>query len=101
MNSLNMIGRLIADPDFKVVKEKELTTFTLAVDDRFSDHTSFIDCQAWGKTAETIANHCHKGKQIGVTGRIRQERWENDEGQKRSRVLMVVEKFTFTSKKDE
>ncbi len=100
MNSLNLMGRFVADPDFKVVNSKELATFTLAVDDRFGGEASFFDCQSWGKTAENIANHFQKGKQIAITGRIKQERWEKD-GQKRSRVLVVVEQFSFVGKKED
>ena len=81
------------------MNDKELASFTIAVDDR-GDYTNFIDCTAWGKTAETIANHFAKGKQIGVSGRLRQDRWEKD-GQKRSKVGVVVENFTFCGKKED
>lgn len=100
VNSINLIGRLTDEPEFKADVGKGLTTFTIAIDDRYSDYTSFIDCQSWGKTAENIANHFHKGKQIGVTGRIKQDRWEK-EGQKCSKVVVVVENFTFCGKKDD
>jgi single-strand DNA-binding protein len=100
MNTVNAIGRFVSDPEFKMAGDKELTTFTVAVDERYGDHTNFFDCQAWGKTAEVIANHFNKGKQIGISGRLKQDRWEKD-GQKRSRVFIVVENFTFCGKKDD
>ena len=102
MNSVNLTGRLTADPNFSVVKEKGLCKFSIAVNDRFNkDNADFIDCVAWGKTAELIADHFHKGKEIGLTGRLKQERWETDEGKKRSRVTVICETFDFIGKKDD
>lgn len=102
MNSLNIVGRFVSDPTFKVTQNgKEVTTFTIAVDNRFDpDNANFFDCVSFGKTAENIANHFHKGKQIAITGRIQQERWEKD-GQKRSKVSIICEQFTFVGSKDD
>lgn len=102
MNSVNLTGRLTSDPDFKVVSDKGLCKFSIAVNDRFNrDNADFIDCTAWGKTAELIADHFRKGKEIGITGRLKQERWETDEGKKRSRITVICENFDFIGKKDE
>ena len=100
MNSVNLIGRMVADPSFQVVNDKELTKFVLAVDSR-GDQAHFIDCTCWGKTAELVANHFVKGKQIGVTGELRQERWENKDGAKRSKLTVNVNNVTFVGKKEE
>jgi len=103
VNSVVQIGNLTADPELRYIKDsgKALVTFTIAVNERYSDHTNFFDCQAWDKTADNIANHFKKGKAIGVTGRLKQERWENKEGQNRSKIIIVVEQFDFIGKKDE
>lgn len=100
MNSVNLIGRLVADPAFQVVNDKELTKFVLAVDGR-GEQAHFIECACWGKTAELVANHFVKGKQIGVTGELRQERWENKDGAKRSKLTVNVNNVTFVGKKGE
>ena len=104
MNTITIICRLTADPEVKIVgqgeKAKAVATFTVAVDNRFNDEASFFDVNAWGKTAEVIANHVTKGQQIGITGRLEQQRWEKD-GQKRSKVIIVCDGFSFCGKKEE
>jgi single-strand DNA-binding protein len=69
------------------------------VDDGYGDneHTSFIDCVAWGKTGETIARYLHKGRQVVVIGEIRQDRWKADDGSGRSKVYVKVRSFSFVS----
>ncbi len=104
MNQVIIIGRLTADPELKYTAGKgtALATFTVAVDDRFdNEHTNFFDVTAWGKTAENICNFFVKGKAIGIVGRLKQERWDNKEGQKRSKVGIVLDSFDFIGKKDE
>ena len=100
MNSICLIGRLTADPDFKIVNDKGLSKFTVAVNDRFNkDRADFVDCVAWGKTGELIADHFKKGKEIAINGRLRQERWEKD-GKGRSKIVVVVESFDFIGPKE-
>lgn len=101
MNNVSLVGRMTADPSFSVVSEKGLCKFSIAVNDRFNkDNADFFDCVAWGKTAELIADHFKKGKEIGLTGRLKQERWEKD-GKSRSKVTVVCETFDFIGKKDD
>jgi single-strand DNA-binding protein len=54
----------------------------------------YIDCNAWGKPAEIITQYMTKGSAILVSGRLQQRQWEQD-GQKRSKVEVVVEDFNF------
>ncbi len=62
---------------------------------------SFIDCSAWGKAGEIIAQYAKKGSGILVSGRLDQRSWEDkDSGQKRSRVEIVVEDFNFLGGND-
>jgi len=96
MNDLNKwigIGRLTRDPEVKqTTTGKDVASFSLAINDGWGDKksVSFIDCEAWGKTAEIMGKYCSKGKQIAVTGRLKQDSWEKD-GQKRSKIKIVVE----------
>jgi single-strand DNA-binding protein len=102
MNNWTLIGRMTKEPEISVTTNgKALCKFPLAVNRQFNrDETDFFDCIAWGKTAEIIADHHDKGSQIAVVGRAQQERWEKD-GQKRSKIVMVVDSFDFVgSKKD-
>ena len=68
MNTVNLIGRLTKDPELKYTSNRKGNTrFTLAVS-RNKDETDFINCVAWEKTAENIAEYFKKGSQIAVQG---------------------------------
>ena len=60
--------------------------------------TSFIPCTAWGAQGETIARYFSKGRQILVSGRLQQRRWEDKEtGKNRSAIDVIVEEFSFVN----
>jgi len=69
------------------------------VNDEKREETTFLDAEAWGKTAEIIGEHCAKGHTIYIQGRIKQESWDDKQtGQKRSKLKIVIEEFKFVSK---
>ena len=99
-------GNLTRDPETRSTSGgTSVTGFTIAVNRSFKDAsgsnretTSFIDCSAWGKAGELIAQYCKKGSSLLVSGRLDQRSWEDKETrQKRSKVEIVVEDFTFLS----
>lgn len=99
-----ILGNLTRDPELRVTpKGTAICQFTLAVNRDWKDESgqkrekvSFIDCEAWNKTAETIAKYCAKGRALLVDGRIEQDTWDDKQtGQKRSKLKIVVESFTF------
>ncbi len=54
----------------------------------------WFSCEAWGKTAQVIADYCEKGKQIAVTGRVEFEFWQDKKtGEKRSKPVVKVERI--------
>ena len=78
MNNIVLIGRMTKDPELKYTNNgKGNTRFTLAVQ-RNKDETDFINCVAWEKTAENIAEYFKKGSQIAVQGAIRTGNYEKD-----------------------
>ena len=78
MNTVNLIGRLTKDPELKYTSNgKGNTRFNLAVQ-RNKEETDFINCVAWEKTAENIAEYFKKGSQIAVQGSIRTGSYEKD-----------------------
>lgn len=93
-NFVGLQGNLVADPEI-VGKDQNVARFTIAVNSGFGDNkeTAFIDCVAFGKQVETIKEHLKKGKQIIVRGSIRQNRWENKEGEKRSKLEVILDSF--------
>jgi single-strand DNA-binding protein len=62
------------------------------------EEVTFVDMEAWGKTAEVMHKYLGKGKPVHVTGRLKLDQWEDKEsGQKRSKMKVVVESFEFVA----
>lgn len=101
MAQVQAYGRLTRDPEAKTVGEYSVTQFSIAVNRRRKDseEASFFDCEAWGKTAEAIASHFVKGKEIIVLGELVQDRWTADDGSGRSKVKIKVDRFSFVGSK--
>ena len=99
MNQVNLLGRLTRDPELKYgASGTAFCKFTLAVNRAFKkEETDFINCTAFGKAAETIAEYVRKGDQFAVTGRIQVDVFEKD-GEKRYSTGIMVDGFTFISK---
>ena len=68
--------------------------------DKWEDETSFFDVVIWGKTAESLKPKLIKGRQITVSGYLKQDRWEKD-GQKQSRVQIIAEQVELPNVKAE
>lgn len=96
MNSINLLGRLVRDPEVKQTNNTKLGKFSVGFNDPYNkDKSNFIDCVVFGKTAEIIGEHLGKGDPILITGRIQQDNWEDKEGNKRSKIVLLVERFSF------
>ena len=68
--------------------------------DKWEDEASFFDVVIWGKTAESLKPKLNKGRQITVSGYLKQDRWEKD-GQKQSRVQIIAEQVEVPNVKAE
>jgi single-strand DNA-binding protein len=98
-----IVGNITRDPELRSTPSgAQVCGFSVAVNRNYKDSSgtnqesvSFIDCSAWGRAAEIIAQYAKKGSGILVSGRLEQRSWEDKEGQKRSRVEIVVEDFNF------
>ena len=100
MNSVNIIGRLVRDPEQVATQSgTEMTTFSIAVDDG-KDEVSYYDVKCFKKTAELVARYKKKGEQVGVSGHLKQDRWEKD-GQKRSAVRIIADRVTFVGSRQD
>ena len=101
MNCCNFTGRLTRDPELSHTKGgTPVSKFSIAVRMRRNkageEVTEFIDMNAFGKTAETIAKYLKKGREIAITGEFRTDKWDDREtGQKRSKSYIVVNQFGF------
>ena len=95
-----VMGNLTRDPETKQTNSgHSVTSFTLAVNGR-NDDVAYIDCTAWNKGGETIAQYLHKGDALLVSGRLNQSRWQDKDGNNRSRIDVVVDEFAFIGGKN-
>lgn len=99
INTVALVGRLAKDPDLRTTTSGTgVATFTLAVNRDFKDangnrEADFINCVAWRKTAEILANYAKKGSLIGLIGRIQTRSYENQQGNRVFVTEVVVERF--------
>jgi single-strand DNA-binding protein len=101
LNQVIMIGRLTRDAELKYTSGGVAACkFSIAVNrkkkngDQWVDEANFFDVVLWGRQGEALNQYLAKGKQIGVDGELRQERWQDrDSGQNRSRVEIVASKI--------
>lgn len=97
LNNYSVIGRMTRDLDERAFaytpNGKARLNISIAVNDGYGDnqYTSYFDVVVWGKTAENIKPYLGKGKQICINGRLRQDRWDGNDGAKHSRVVIVAE----------
>jgi len=104
LNKVMLMGNLTRDPELKYTpKGTAIADFALAVNRRYTaesgekrEEVTFIDCEAWSKTAELIGEYFKKGRPIFIEGRLKLDSWDDKQtGQKRSRMRVVVETFEF------
>lgn len=97
MNNVILMGRLTRDPELKYSQAgKAYCRFTVAVNRDFNkDEADFINCLAFGKTAETIAEWLGKGRKIALNGRIQTGNYENKNGEKVNTFEVVADRFEF------
>ena len=101
MNQVNLIGRLVRDPEVRTTQNGDMVTqITLAVDRPMAkDKTDFITCIFWKKAAEIIGNTMYKGRQLGVGGHLTIRSYEGNDGQKRWVTEVVCDKFDYCGPK--
>lgn len=108
MNNVNLIGRLTNDPDVRYTQgERPLAVvrYNLAVDRAYKKDgeqtADFINCIAFGKTAEFTEKYLRKGTKIAVTGHIQTGSYTNRDGNKVYTTDVVVERHEFCESRAE
>lgn len=98
MNKLEVIGRLVKDSETRFTKEgKSITTFTLAVNNT-KDDTTFIKITTFGGTAELIQKYCSKGDLILVDGMVKNNNYEDKDGNKHYDYIFIGNRVEFLSR---
>ena len=106
-NKVILIGNLTRDPELRVTANgNSICKLGLAVnraymtkDGERREETTFVDIDAFGKQAEIISKYMRKGRPLMVEGRLKLDQWES-EGQKRSKLGVVLENFQFLGGRD-
>ena len=103
LNRVFLMGNLTRDPELRYTPNNTaVTNIGIAVnriwrsqDGQKQEETSFIDCEAWGRTAEVINQYLRKGRPLFVEGRLKLDQWQDKDGGNRSKLKVVVERFEF------
>jgi len=107
MNQIIIKGRLAADPELRYVDAKNgnkaLSSFTVAVDRMYGEGADFFRVQVWGKTAEMVEKHFHKGKEILVQGTMENDPYKDkdDESKKRPFWQLKAQRIEFCGSKND
>lgn len=107
LNHITVMGRLTRDPELRRTGSgKPVTSFTLACDRDFKNQQTgekevdFIECVAWGGTAEMAEKYFHKGQMAVATGRLQLRDWTDKNGQKRRQAEILVNSIYFCGSKE-
>ena len=102
LNSVLLEGNLTRDPELRYTPAGTPTctlvlssTRTYKLAGERTEEVSFVEATTWGKLATVCAEHLSKGRGVRVVGRIRQERWEDPDGNARSKIVIVAEHVEF------
>ena len=105
INRVVLIGRLTKDPELRKKQSgTSVVSYTIAVNRRSQTpgqpDADFINCVAWNKTAELMAQYLHKGSLIGVEGRIQTRSYDNQQGQRVYVTEVVTDSVQFLEPKN-
>lgn len=105
-NKVILLGNLTRSPELKYSQTgTAICNFGIAVNRKYKqgedlkEEVCFLDVTAFGKQAESAAQYLDKGRQALVEGRLQQQRWETDAGEKRSKLVLIAESITFVGHK--
>lgn len=103
LNNVQIAGNLTRDPQLKMVGEKTVAEFGLAINRRYraaggdmKDETTFVDVTVWGRQAELVGQYLTKGRNCLCEGSLKLDQWEDKQsGAKRSKISVVAQRCHF------
>ncbi len=105
INKVLIAGRLTRDPEVKTVRETTLARLSVAYSSiprkGAEKETTFLDVTAFGKSAEFAEKWLAKGNAVFVEGRLKQENWQDKDGNKRSKIVLMADRLSFGESKGE
>ena len=100
-------GRLVSDPELRYTQNgTSLCSFSIAnnndyyKDDELQKQVNFVDVTTWAKLAERCNEFLKKGNRIIINGRLKQDRWQDDNGGNRSKISIVGNQVQFLDLKN-
>ena len=104
-NRVMLMGNLTKNPELKYTPSgTAVTDIGLAFSESFKnkegekvEKTCFVDVNIWGRQAETVSEYLKKGSPVFIEGRLQYDQWENQEGEKRSKLRVRAERVQFLS----
>lgn len=106
---MTITGNLTRDPELRsTAGGMSVLKMGVAVNDRaknqqtgeWEDRPNFIDCTMFGTRAESVSRFLSKGSKVAIEGKLRWSSWETPQGEKRSKVEVVVDEIEFMSSRD-
>ena len=108
INRVLLIGNLTVQPELVEAGKTKIVNASLAHHQFFENGqeerqevTTFVEIKLWGVSAENFAKHARRGQEILVEGGLRQDRWEDDQGNKRSKLYVNVSTWQFAQRKND
>lgn len=107
INRVNITGNLTRDPELRATAGgTQILAFGVAVNDRrknpqtgeWEDVPNFVDCIVFGQRAEAVSRFITKGSKVAIEGKLRYSSWETKEGQRRSKLEVIVDEIDFLSR---
>ena len=108
LNRVFLMGNLTRDVELRSTNSgQQVARIGIAINRRWTgqdgqmrEEVTYVDCEAWGKTAETMAKYLAKGRPVFIEGRLKLDQWQDKEsGQNRSKMGVVIESFQFIDSK--
>lgn len=106
LNRVLIAGKLTRDIELRYLASNTANaTIGLAINRKYrsgdgekKEETTYVDCEAWGKTAETMAKYLAKGSPVFIEGRLKLDTWQDKkDGSNRSKLKVVIEAFHFVN----
>lgn len=108
LNTVSIGGNLCRDAELReTASGMAVLTFSVAVNEsrknqqtgEWEDYPNFIDCTMFGARAESVSRYLTKGTYVALTGRLHQNRWQNKDGQNRSKLEVTADNIHFESRR--
>lgn len=107
LNTVSIGGNLCRDAELRATASgMAVLTFSVAVNEsrknqqtgEYEDYPNYVDCTMFGRRAESVSRYLTKGTYVALTGRLHQNRWQNKDGQNRSKLEVTVDNIHFESR---